>query len=94
MGKQKKSAIKNEKKLIGEVNDSKMAYMKRQLKELNQISSNTLPLITANIGTKNSKFKTKHINNHQKPNKNISDSKTNISNNQKEQANKMTIISS
>ncbi|CAB4494777.1 unnamed protein product [Rhizophagus irregularis] len=66
MGKYKKPAIRNKKKLVDEISDPEMAYMK--------------PLTVASIG-KNSKAK--HINNHKKSNKKISDSETNISNNQK-----------
>ncbi|CAG8770443.1 20403_t:CDS:2, partial [Rhizophagus irregularis] len=94
MGKYKKPAIRNKKKLVDEISDPEMAYMKRQLEILkadnerlrkerlknDQNSSKTLALTVASIG-KNSKAK--HINNHKKSNKEISDSETNISNNQK-----------
>ncbi|POG66281.1 hypothetical protein GLOIN_2v1844288 [Rhizophagus irregularis DAOM 181602=DAOM 197198] len=94
MGKYKKPAILNKKKLVDEISDPEMAYMKRQLEILkadnerlrkerlknDQNSSKTLALTVASIG-KNSKAK--HINNHKKSNKEISDSETNISNNQK-----------
>ncbi|CAB5346127.1 unnamed protein product [Rhizophagus irregularis] len=94
MGKYKKPAIRNKKKLVDEISDPEMDYMKRQLEILkadnerlrkerlknDQNSSKTLALTVASIG-KNSKAK--HINNHKKSNKEISDSETNISNNQK-----------